>query len=168
MNIIEILQVLVLLAFANMTPVVAKKIFRDFGATPLDGGLSLADGHRLFGSSKTIRGAAGSLLASSIGAPLVGLPWHVGALVAVSAVVGDLLTSFCKRRMGLAPSHRTIGLDQVPESLIPALTSTFVLPLTLLDVATITIVFSAAALALQFGLGLPHEGADSSTPKSQS
>jgi CDP-2,3-bis-(O-geranylgeranyl)-sn-glycerol synthase len=167
MNIITILQVLILLAFANMTPVVAKKVFRDFGATPLDGGLSLADGHRLFGPSKTIRGAAASLLASSMGAPLFGLPWRVGALVAVSAVAGDLLTSFCKRRMGLAPSRKAIGLDQIPESLIPALACTFVLPLTLLDVAAITTVFSAAALALQFGLGLPHEEADLTTPHSQ-
>jgi hypothetical protein len=69
--------------------------------------------------------------------------------------------------MGLAPSDRTVGLDQIPESLIPALACTLVLPLNLLDAAAITIVFSAAALALQFGLGLPHEGADSTTPHSQ-
>jgi CDP-2,3-bis-(O-geranylgeranyl)-sn-glycerol synthase len=168
MDIIEIVQVLVLLAFANMTPVAAKKIFRNVGAFPLDGGLTLGDGRRLFGPSKTLRGVAASLLASSVGAPLVGLPWRVGSLVAVFAVVGDLMTSFCKRRMGLAPSHRAVGLDQVPESLIPALACTFVLPLTLVDVAAITIVFSAAALALQFGLGLPHEEAGATPPHSQS
>jgi CDP-2,3-bis-(O-geranylgeranyl)-sn-glycerol synthase len=164
MNLIPILQVLGVLAFANMTPVVASKIFGSIAVTPIDGGLVFTDGRRLFGSSKTIRGAASSLLASSIGAPLVGLPWRVGALIAIFAVAGDLLTSFCKRRIALAPSSQAVGLDQVPESLLPALACTLVLPITLLDVAAITTLFSLAALALQFGLGLPHQGAASKTP----
>ena len=164
MNLIQILQVLSVLAFANMTPVLASKTFGRIAVTPIDGGLVFADGRRLFGPSKTMRGVASSLFASSLGAPLVGLPWRVGALIAIFAVAGDLLTSFCKRRMALAPSSQAVGLDQVPESLLPALACTLVLPITLLDVAAITTLFSLAALALQFGLGLPHQGAASRTP----
>ena len=31
------------------------------------------------------------------------------------AMLGDLLSSFWKRRVGLAPSWQAIGLDQIPE-----------------------------------------------------
>jgi CDP-2,3-bis-(O-geranylgeranyl)-sn-glycerol synthase len=164
MNLVPVAQVLMLLALANMTPVAAKKLFREVAAAPIDGGLILQDGYRLFGPSKTIRGAAAALVASSVGAPLLALSWHVGVLVAVSAVAGDLVTSFCKRRIGLPSSSRAVGLDQIPESLIPALVCTLVLPLSVWDVALITIIFSSAALALQFGLGLPHEDIEPAAP----
>ncbi len=36
-------------------------------------------------------------------------------------MLGDLLASFTKRRLGYPPSSRTTGLDQIPESLLPLL-----------------------------------------------
>ena len=44
-----------------------------------------------------------------------------GALIAVYAILGDLFSSFIKRRLGLAPSSMAPLIDQVPESLLPAL-----------------------------------------------
>jgi len=160
-----IVQFLVLLAFANMTPVVAKKIFGSVAAAPLDGGLLFIDGRPFFGPSKTIRGVAASIFFSSIGAPLVGSTWRIGALVAIFAVAGDLSTSFLKRRLAFASSSRAIGLDQIPESLLPAAVCAAVLPLTVLDIVVITIAFSLAALAIQFGLSLPHRPAEGGTLK---
>ncbi len=36
-------------------------------------------------------------------------------------MAGDLLSSFLKRRLALAPSSRATGIDQIPESLFPLL-----------------------------------------------
>ena len=57
------------------------------------------------------------------------VPWRLGALVAASAMAGDCLSSFIKRRFGLEPSRMTLGLDQVPESLFPAVACSAYLPL---------------------------------------
>ena len=35
------------------------------------------------------------------------------------AMCGDLVSSFVKRRLGMSPSSRALGLDQIPEALIP-------------------------------------------------
>ena len=66
-------------------------------------------------------------------AVLMGLPWHMGALAAASAMAGDCLSSFIKRRFGLEPSSMTLGLDQVPELLFPAVACSAYLPLGPLD-----------------------------------
>ena len=45
----------------------------------------------------------------------------LGLTVALWAMLGDLLSSFIKRRLGMAPGSRALGLDQLPESLLPLL-----------------------------------------------
>ena len=80
----------------------------------------LRDGHALLGRSKTWRGLASAILLAACVAVLIGLPWQLGALAAASAMAGDCLSSFVKRRFRLEPSSMTLGLDQVPESLFPA------------------------------------------------
>ena len=85
------------------------------------------------------------------------LPWQLGALAAASAMAGDCLSSFIKRRFGLEPSSMTLGLDQVPELLFPAVACSAYLPLGPLDVALIVLVFSVGELAtsrLFFAVGL--------------
>src|SRR5262249_58539326 len=62
-----------------------------------------------------------AVLLTSAVAPLVGLPAAIGAIVGGSAMAGDLLSSFVKRRLALVPSSKATGLDQVPESLLPLL-----------------------------------------------
>jgi CDP-2,3-bis-(O-geranylgeranyl)-sn-glycerol synthase len=37
------------------------------------------------------------------------------------SMLGDLISSFLKRRLGLPPSGQAPGLDQIPESLFPLL-----------------------------------------------
>jgi CDP-diglyceride synthetase len=105
----SILQLLVLLVLANGTPVVAAKVFGKRFAYPLDGGAEFIDGRPLFGRSKTIRGVVLAVLATIVGAPLVGLEWQIGLLVGGLAMTGDLSSSFVKRRMALAPSSRASG-----------------------------------------------------------
>src|SRR5215471_4518386 len=135
------LQLLVLLATANAAPLLGKRILGKRLAWPLDGGLRFFDARPLFGASKTLRGVALAVLMASAGAPLVGLPVTVGALVAAVAMAGDLLSSFIKRRFALPPSSKATGLDQIPESLLPLLACRSLMSLTLADVAAVVAAF---------------------------
>jgi CDP-2,3-bis-(O-geranylgeranyl)-sn-glycerol synthase len=135
MHPLAILQSLVLLTVANGTPVIAKKVLGRRFAWPLDGGVTFFDRRPLFGSSKTVRGILLSILCTTASAPLVGLDARIGALMAATAMAGDLFSSFLKRRMSRPPSSRAPGLDQVPESLIPLLACREMLSLTAADIA---------------------------------
>ena len=73
-----ILQLLILLAVANGTPVIAKLLLGDKFAAPLDGGALFGDGRPWFGPSKTIRGLVLAVLATT------------GAAVCCSASAGRL------------------------------------------------------------------------------
>ena len=106
------------------------------------------DGHPLLGRSKTWRGLAAAILLAACVAVLIGLPWQLGALTAASAMAGNSLSSFVKRRFGLEPSSMTLGLDQVPESLLPAIACSAHLPLGPIDVLAIVLVFSVGELAM--------------------
>jgi CDP-diglyceride synthetase len=135
MQLLHILQLLVLLTLANGTPIVAKRIFGPRFARPLDGGIIFFDGRPLFGHSKTIRGILTSILITTAGAPLIGLDLTTGAIVASAAMAGDLFSSFVKRRLNFPPSSQALGLDQVPESLLPMLACRDALSLTTADIA---------------------------------
>ncbi len=63
-------------------------------------------------------------------------------------MAGDLFSSFVKRRLGLPASERATGLDQVPESLLPALVCAYGLELEWLDVVIVTGIFFVGEIAL--------------------
>jgi CDP-diglyceride synthetase len=143
-----VLKLLILLAVANGTPVVAKLLFGNRFSHPLDGNVALPDGRPLFGSSKTIRGVLLSVLATSVAAPLLGFEPRIGLAVGAAAMAGDLCSSFLKRRLGLAPSSKATGIDQIPESLLPALACWHALSLTIVDVVALTALFFASEILL--------------------
>jgi CDP-archaeol synthase len=155
-----LLQLLTLLVVANGAAVVAKKLLGETLARPLDGGVLFVDGRPVFGPAKTIRGVVVSILATAICGALVGLGWRVGVLIATFALAGDLFSSFVKRRLNLASSSMAIGLDHIPESLLPLLASRLLLPLSILDVVLGTTIFVVGALILSpllFKLNLRDE-----------
>jgi CDP-2,3-bis-(O-geranylgeranyl)-sn-glycerol synthase len=141
-------QLLTLLAVANGAPVIAAKLLGKDNAIPLDGNATLSDGRPLFGSSKTLRGVILSVAITTACAPLIDLDWEVGFVVALGAMIGDLFSSFVKRRLGMSASSKFIGLDQIPESLLPLLACMALLPLTPLSVAIGTFLFFVGALLL--------------------
>ncbi len=151
-----ILRALILLVLANGTPVIAKKLLAGRFAWPLDSGLRLADGRPLFGTSKTVRGLLLALLATALGAALLGLGWATGLLVGLFAMAGDLASSFVKRRLGRASSTRALGLDQLPESLLPLWLCMDRLGLGLVDLAAAAILFFAGELLLSRLLFMAH------------
>jgi CDP-2,3-bis-(O-geranylgeranyl)-sn-glycerol synthase len=143
---LAILQSIVLLTLANGAPVVTKKIFGSLFSHPLDLGVMFLDGRPLFGSSKTVRGVLLSIIITTAGAPLVGLPPKIGTFMAATAMVGDLFSSFVKRRLNLRTSSQAIGLDQVPESLFPLLICRPALSLSAADIGIAVGIFFAGEL----------------------
>ncbi|MCC7047584.1 MAG: CDP-archaeol synthase [Alphaproteobacteria bacterium] len=142
------LQLLVLLAAANGTPVFAKKLLGERFAWPLDGGLRFVDGQPLVGRSKTLRGVVLAVAVAAAIAPPIGLDWSTGAIVGALAMAGDLFSSFVKRRLRLVPSSMALGLDQVPESLFPLLACRISLSLTWADIVACVAVFLFGELAI--------------------
>ena len=56
-------------------------------------------------------------------------------------MVGDLFSSFVKRRLNLPPSSRATFLDQVPESLFPLLACRGLLPMSIRDIGICVAIF---------------------------
>ncbi len=95
------------------------------GGAKIDFGKHFWDGKRVFGDSKTIRGfLSGVLCGIAAGAVVASvfdyLPWLSQGeklvlvfLVSLGAMLGDLLGSFVKRRLGIPPSHSYFLLDQL-------------------------------------------------------
>jgi CDP-2,3-bis-(O-geranylgeranyl)-sn-glycerol synthase len=82
---------------------------------------------------------------------------RAGALVGATAMAGDCMASFLKRRLGLAISSMALGLDQVPESLLPAISMRAYAELSALDIMMVVLIFFVVELAVFrvfFRLGL--------------
>jgi CDP-2,3-bis-(O-geranylgeranyl)-sn-glycerol synthase len=115
----ELITALLLLLAANSGPVLAERLLGQQLDWPIDAGRTFLDGQRLFGRSKTWRGLLASLLAASAVAAALGHSVSLGIEFAILAMVGDLMSSFIKRRIRLESSHNAPVLDQLFESLLP-------------------------------------------------
>jgi CDP-2,3-bis-(O-geranylgeranyl)-sn-glycerol synthase len=150
-------QLLLLLSVANVAPIVAKNLLGTRWNAPLDAGLHFFDGRRLLGSSKSVRGLIAAVVSTALAGALLGFSLRLGAVLGVSAMLGDALSSFCKRRLGTAPSEQVTGIDQIPEALLPLVMVRSTLDLGVLQIAAITVAFflleiPLARLAFRFGL----------------
>jgi CDP-diglyceride synthetase len=143
-----IFKFVLLVAIVNGTPLIAERLLGRFLSYPLDAGKTFIDARPLFGSSKTIRGIIVAVMAAAACAPVLGFAWTIGFLVGLAAMTGDLTSSFVKRRIGQPPSSRALGLDQIPESLLPALACKGLLALTAADMILIVALFSVGELIL--------------------
>jgi CDP-2,3-bis-(O-geranylgeranyl)-sn-glycerol synthase len=77
----------------------------------------------------------------------MGLSWLVGAGVAALSLLGDLLSSAFKRRLGTAPGAGVPLIDQLPESLLPLVLLALPLGLNLTDVVVVVLVFALLNMA---------------------
>jgi hypothetical protein len=142
-----IFKLVVLLTVANGAPVIGTRLFGKFLNRPLDHGAAFIDGP-ILGQSKTVRGIILSLIATAALAPTLGFEWIDGLIVASVAMIGDLSSSFLKRRLNLPPSSRATGIDQVPECLLPAIAIRSTLGLTAFDVISVVIIFFVGEVLL--------------------
>ena len=109
-----------LLITANGTPVITSVLLGDRWAWPLDGNTRFTDQRPLLGASKTLRGLVMAIVATAVVAVLLGMTWIEGAGFGLLAMLGDICSSFIKRRLGFRSSQSAPVLDQLPETLLPA------------------------------------------------
>jgi hypothetical protein len=133
---------LLLLIAANGAPILLAWALGPRWDWPLDGGRIHPDGRPWLGGHITTRGLVGAVLATMVLAYLLGLGVGLGALIGLLAMVGDALSSFVKRRLGLQPGDKATGLDQIPESLLPLLAVAGPYGLGWLDLALLVAAFT--------------------------
>jgi predicted MPP superfamily phosphohydrolase len=115
------IKILLLLWLVNFAPPLLAYLLEERWAAAMDRGRTLRDGRPLFGDHKTVRGVVGSLAMGALAGPCFGFLWWDGPVVSLLSVLGDLLSSFIKRRMGLPDGSVAPGLDQVFEGALPLL-----------------------------------------------
>jgi CDP-archaeol synthase len=142
------LRLLLLIGAANIAPILAKRVLRGFGNMPIDFGARFFDGRPVLGPAKTWRGLLAAVALAVLTALALGLPAEVGAIIGIAAMAGDALSSFVKRRLGLASSAKATGLDQVPEALLPLLAVMGPLQLSMATIAVVTLSFCLLALPM--------------------
>lgn len=155
-----LLHVLLLVAVANGAPILATRFMGARLSSPVDGGALFVDGRPLLGRSKTLRGLVASLAATALFAQLMGLSATNGAVIAALAMAGDLFSSFLKRRLAFPPSAQALGLDQIPESLLPALYAVARMSLSAADAAILVGLFFFGELFLSrllYALGVREQ-----------
>ncbi|KAA1175765.1 CDP-archaeol synthase [Marinobacter salinexigens] len=135
-------ELFVMLVLANGAPVVVAKVLKNRWAAPVDGGRLWADGRPVLGRSKTWRGLIAGIITCALFSLVTGLGLIFGALFGLLALLGDIVSSFVKRRLGLLSSGRAVGLDQIPEALLPMILAMFWLPLSVLDGLLIVALFT--------------------------
>lgn len=138
---------LLLVVVANTAAWTAGRLLRDRWSAPLDFGLVLKDGQRLFGSHKTWRGVLTGAAACGLTAEFAGWDFLAGAGFGAASLVGDALSSSVKRRLGLRPGAEVPGLDQIPEALLPLAVFGPALDLGVGAMAAVALVFTVLDIA---------------------
>lgn len=111
-DLVSAIEIIIPIYCANGSPVLFG------GGKPIDCGVSLADGQRIFGDHKTIRGFLSGLIIGAIVGVFESiflaqnfLP--IAILASSGAMLGDLLGAFVKRRIGIKPGGTFPILDQL-------------------------------------------------------
>jgi CDP-2,3-bis-(O-geranylgeranyl)-sn-glycerol synthase len=148
MELIAALRALLLVVVASSVPWALGRACGDRFAWPLDFGLTLRDGERLFGAHKTWRGLAGGIAACSIAGLSMGTGLLTGAAVGALALAGDALSSAVKRRFRRSPGTEVPGLDQLPEALLPLLLMKRSLEISMPSIIGVALVFTMLDIVL--------------------
>jgi CDP-2,3-bis-(O-geranylgeranyl)-sn-glycerol synthase len=125
------------------------------GGRTLDGGRKLSDGQPIFGSHKTIRGVLAGVIAGTLvgfGESFIDSRLIVGGLmIALGAVLGDLLGAFVKRRLRVEPGKAFPILDQLDFILGGLLLGYAFLPISVISAVLVVVVTPPIHLATNYG-----------------
>ncbi|CAA9889941.1 CDP-2,3-bis-(O-geranylgeranyl)-sn-glycerol synthase [Candidatus Methylobacter favarea] len=143
-----IAQTLVLLLGANGAPILIRDVLKERFNMPVDMGKRMQDGYPLFGRSKTWCGIIASLVITALAALAMNLSLFTGVLFSLTAMSGDLLSSFIKRRLGYSESSRARPIDVIPESFLPALALHLQIGLGWMDILAVGVIFFLAQFFL--------------------
>jgi CDP-diglyceride synthetase len=142
-------KALLLVLVANSAPILVRRLpLLDKLSYPLDCGIRFVDGSRLLGYTKTWRGMIAAVLVTMLCSIAMQSGWFAGLVVALFAMLGDSFSSFIKRRLTMAPSTMAIGLDQIPESLLPLVCLHYLWQLGWLEVGVLVLLFVILDLVL--------------------
>lgn len=135
---------------ANAAPVIFG------GGRPIDLGRKFIDGKPIFGQNKTYRGFISGLLVGTIVgyvqgliSPLFNLPGGGiirGFTLSIGALIGDLIGSFIKRRLGLKPGASLPVIDQTSFVVFALLLSLAIEPEAISPLGAILIVVLTAPI----------------------
>ncbi|MDT8283762.1 MAG: CDP-archaeol synthase [Gammaproteobacteria bacterium] len=145
---VELLRLLLLIIIANGAPILARLLLNGSFKRAVDFNQVLPDSRPVFGSSKTWRGIIAALATTAAAAWLLGYHVETGLLVASYAMLGDLFSSFIKRRLSMPPSSMSPLLDQVPESFFPAFMMREIFDLDILAVILLVLIFVIIELSI--------------------
>ena len=112
-------RLLILLWLVNFAPPVAALVFESKFNRPVDGGLPWRDGKPLLGKNKTARGVLAGIITAGVIGPVLGFPLLLCLSAGFLSMLGDLFSSFIKRRLSFTSGDTVPGLDQIPEGLAP-------------------------------------------------
>jgi len=118
---IVLLHLFLMIVIANGAPIMARKVLGESATISIDGNRVFFDERPIFGASKTWWGLIASVVLTGLFSLLLGYEVFIGVYVALAAMLGDLMSSFIKRRLDMPPSSMAPLLDQIPESLFPIL-----------------------------------------------
>lgn len=126
---------------ANGIPILARWWLGKQFSLSIDAGYLLSDGYPIFGTSKTWRG----LLLGILSASLLAIAFEFSIIFAIIfpllSLLGDLFSSFIKRRLKMLSSRPFLGLDQIPEAILPLLFGAFWLGYSFVTVTIVTLSF---------------------------
>ena len=145
---------------ANAIPVILG------GGRTIDAGRKLSDGKPIFGSHKTIRGFAAGIIAGTLTSAAenavlqfyapsdLTLPFNfsvwLGLVISFGALLGDLLHSFIKRRIGIAEGSPLPIADQLDFVVGAVLLSFLISPPPMLTIFIIFVITLPAHLLTNF------------------
>lgn len=125
------------------------------GGTPLDGGRNFIDGKRIFGSHKTVRGFFAGIIAGTImgvAESLVDSNLLLGGfMIALGAVLGDLLGAFVKRRLKMKPGSPFPVVDQLDFVLGGLILGSLIFPMSWAAILLVVLVTPPIHLGTNFG-----------------
>lgn len=139
----------------NGAPILLTKLLGKQFSYPIDCNQLFFDGRPILGASKTFRGLVSALLMSVLIGSIFAVPLLTSLLFGALSMAGDMTSSFIKRRLGLVSSSMALGLDQIPESLLPLLGCKGLLGIGTGQIFSIVLAFFCAELILSrilFGL----------------
>ncbi|MFO8085111.1 MAG: CDP-archaeol synthase [Desulfobacterales bacterium] len=115
------LKLLFLLWLINFIPPLLSYLLDNRYSLPIDLNKTFTDKKPFFGPHKTWRGLIGALFCGSLLSLFLGFPVWLGFLAAILSMLGDLLSSFAKRRLDKPSGHNFPVLDQFFEGALPFL-----------------------------------------------
>ncbi|RMF90092.1 MAG: CDP-2,3-bis-(O-geranylgeranyl)-sn-glycerol synthase [Methanobacteriota archaeon] len=126
------------------------------GGRPVDLGVRLWDGRRLFGDGKTYRGLFAGVACGLLYRLLENIylsrhplsSFHLAFLLSFGALAGDMAGSFIKRRIGIAKGESAPFLDQLDFVIGGLLLASFAVELTMETVIILLLISPVGHLAV--------------------